>query len=94
MRKTRYGQFLLTGRAVVATSEYSTPYSPPIDGCKQIVDCHAEVGIETCLEIDKYIYGRHHHADEPQLYAGIVLKIEIDKPAYRAQGVEGKQPVH
>lgn len=41
------------------------PYEQTIDGSQRVVDLHAEVGIESGVEIYKHIDHRHDDAGDP-----------------------------
>ena len=55
------------------------PYHEAIDSNEAIVDRHTEVSIESGLEVEHHVDGRHDDADHPQPDAGLILQVEIDQ---------------
>ena len=61
------------------------PEEPSVDGSYQIVNVDAEVGIQSCVVINKDINGRHDDARQPQIDTGAILQPQVDNADKRTE---------
>jgi hypothetical protein len=79
--------FLVGGDTARLRFWLNLPHTPSIHGGKAIVYGHAEVGIQSCLVIQKHIYCRHNDAGYPKVDACLIFKVEIGKTNYKSNDV-------